>query len=94
MDLGDFGDKRSLWMPIDKISEDVCVRPISGVWMLLGRLLVNISSIWEVLWVFLSGLGCRLGFDLISKINVKMEIRYFMESMLSPAWEHYFLQIQ
>ena len=42
----------------------VCVRPISGFWMLPLRLLVNISSIWEVAGVLLGVLGGRFGFDL------------------------------
>mgnify|MGYP001294144332 CR=1 FL=1 len=33
----------------------VCVGPISGFWMLPLRLLVNISSIWEVAGVLLGG---------------------------------------
>ena len=40
--------------------------------------------------MLLSGLGCRLGFDLKSEIDEKKEIGGFMESMLSPAGEHGF----
>ena len=55
-----------------------------------GETFGNISSILEVLGVLLGGLGCCLGFDLRCKIDVKKEISDFMESMLSPTWEHVF----
>ena len=55
-----------------------------------GETFGNISSILEVLGVLLGGLGCCLGFDLRCKIDVKKEICDFVESVLSPAWEHGF----
>ena len=50
----------------------------------------NIQSILEVLGVLLGGFGCCLGFDLRCTIELKKEIIDFVESVLSPAWEHGF----
>ena len=89
MDFAVFGDQRSLW----RLREQgflVCVRPISGFWMLPLRLLVNISWIWEVAGVLLGVLGGRFGFDLGSKIEMITRTIGIQESMLSPAWEHGF----
>ena len=58
--------------------------------MLPLRLLVNISSIWEVAGVLLGVLGACFGFDLGSKIEMSTTIIEIQESMLSPAWEHDF----
>ena len=61
--------------------------------MLLWRLLVNISSIWEVVGVLLGVLGGRFVFDLGSKIYMSNGIIEIQESMLSPAWEHDFSMV-
>ena len=66
------------------------MRPISGFWMLPLRLLVNISSIWEVAGVLLGVLGGCFGFDSGSKIEMIARTIGIQESMLSPAWEHGF----
>ena len=58
--------------------------------MLPLRLLVNISSIWEVAGVLLGVVGGRFGFDLGLKIEMITRTIGIQESMLSPAWEHGF----
>ena len=89
MDFGSFGDQRSLRMLREQFFF-ACVGQIPGFWMLPLRLLVNISSIWEVAGVLLGVLGGRFGFDLGSKIEMSTKIIEIQESMLSPAWEHGF----
>ena len=48
---------------------------------------------WEVLGLLLGVLGGHFGFDLGSKIDVNTGTADFLESMLSPTWEHGFSMV-